>query len=455
MKQPRLSLTFAREFIHNPYQMTCDLIAEYGKQFTMKGLTFDLHFFAEPKSLEYILFSNSKNYLMPMSPMFEPMNKEAHLTSPELNKQWLNCRTKVLNKLLNQSNALADTDALVNIIDEKLAGWDKYAKSEQPVNIHHEFTLIACSNFLQVILGNIPLDPEYLIDLMNRFIKQLMLYEVSMTKLAWTLPTRIKREAKQISKDLADCADTIINYCLLDEAQVPIFKEVVTSYGFDYHAKDLQKNRQLWGVLRAIAVAYLTGGFHTMSLTLTITCAYLSKFPLVVQIMRDEIAKNIGDQAITKDNVASLNYTRSVVLESLRYSGGILPIIQRVVLEDDQVGDIKVKKNDKILIPLFYMGHLPEYWENPEGFEPARFLSINVTDDRYRYIYLPFSAGSHACLGRNFGMLEATILLAMTIRKYDLELLPNQPITMLNATNIKMYVKNKKATSNNKISYQI
>lgn len=441
MKGPKLSLHFARKFPHDPYRMTCDLISKYGNQFTLKGPMFNLHFFADPKFVEHILFTNSLNYFMPDTPVMVPISKEAHLTSAETNKQWLGCRSKVLNKLLSQTNALADTGALVKNINEKLKAWDVYAQNQQVVDIHHLFVLISCDNLLKVVLGNIPLEPEGLIHLVNRFVSQIMRYEVSITKLAWSLPTATRRDARQITEELTRYCDTIIKHCLSDEVpQVRIFKDIVTSYGVDYHDNNLEKNKQLWGLMRIIASAYLAGGFHTMSLTLTIACAYLSKFPQIAQNVRDEITQYIGDNEITQDNIGKLNYTRAVILESLRYSGGIIPLIQRIALAEDKIGDTLVKKNDKILLPLFYMGHLPEYWENPEGFEPTRFLSINLQDDRYRFVYLPFSAGSHGCMGRNFGTLQATILLAMTMRKYKLELLPNQAVTILNAANLKMYI---------------
>ncbi|CAF1501566.1 unnamed protein product [Rotaria sordida] len=45
------------------------------------------------------------------------------------------------------------------------------------------------------------------------------------------------------------------------------------------------------------------------------------------------------------------------------------------------------------------------------------------------FAYLPFGAGPHNCIGQNFAILEAEIMLAMFVQRCDLKLLPNQQIT--------------------------
>jgi cytochrome P450 len=148
--------------------------------------------------------------------------------------------------------------------------------------------------------------------------------------------------------------------------------------------------------------------------------------------------KKIGD--ITNNNVDSLVYTRAVFLEGLRYSGGIFPLLTRQALKDDTIGDYVVKQNDKIIIPISNTLKHAEFWQNPQGFDPTRFLNIDLLDERHRFTYLAFSAGLHGCAGRNFAILQSTLILALVTNKYRLDLMPFQQLDFMKPEKIMMTV---------------
>ena len=55
-----------------------------------------------------------------------------------------------------------------------------------------------------------------------------------------------------------------------------------------------------------------------------------------------------------------------------------------------------------------------------DSFDPDRF--ITALDNKYEYIYLPFSAGSRACFGKRFAFMEAILMLVMIVQRYQLGL---------------------------------
>ena len=75
-----------------------------------------------------------------------------------------------------------------------------------------------------------------------------------------------------------------------------------------------------------------------------------------------------------------------------------------------------------------YLTHRhPAFWEHPEVFNPERF-SPERSKERHPFAYFPFGGGPRLCIGNNFALTEATLILAMIAQRYDLELIPDQTI---------------------------
>jgi cytochrome P450 len=123
-----------------------------------------------------------------------------------------------------------------------------------------------------------------------------------------------------------------------------------------------------------------------------------------------------------------MDLTKRVIEESLR----LYPpawVFERQATAADVIGGFPIEKRAVVGIAPYVLHRNPRYWDNPEGFDPDRFLPSR-SEGRSKYVYLPFGGGARTCIGNHFAMMEAQILLAMILREFRLDLDPSHPIVM-------------------------
>jgi cytochrome P450 len=75
-------------------------------------------------------------------------------------------------------------------------------------------------------------------------------------------------------------------------------------------------------------------------------------------------------------------------------------VIVRRVTEDSNLGGYVVPKGSLLNIDILGIHRNPEYWSNPEVFDPDRFLEGGEMDSQSpTSAYLPFGAGTRQCIG--------------------------------------------------------
>jgi cytochrome P450 len=117
--------------------------------------------------------------------------------------------------------------------------------------------------------------------------------------------------------------------------------------------------------------------------------------------------------------------TRAVFNEALR----LFPpayLIVREAIGPDTVGGQTIRRGDVVMIAPWILHRHRALWRDPDAFDPSRFLpGVPVPP---RFSYLPFGAGPRICVGAQFALTEATIVLAATIKRFDVSLESTRPI---------------------------
>ncbi|WP_018178331.1 cytochrome P450 [Jongsikchunia kroppenstedtii] len=180
------------------------------------------------------------------------------------------------------------------------------------------------------------------------------------------------------------------------------------------HLDDLNIRRQI--------LTFMIAGHETTSGALSFALYFLSRNPEVLaraQAEADEILGADRDAEPAYEQVAKFRYIRRVLDEGLRLWPTV-PGFARMPRADTVIaGKYRMTTDDFALIGLGGVHRDPAVWPDPLRFDPDRFLPENVKA-RPAHSYKPFGAGLRACIGRQFALHEAVLVLARILHRYNM-----------------------------------
>jgi cytochrome P450 len=167
--------------------------------------------------------------------------------------------------------------------------------------------------------------------------------------------------------------------------------------------------------LRNEIVTMIVAGHETTATSLSWTWALLADNPAVEARFHKEVDQLEG-RLPTSADLAGLKYTQGIFQESLRLYPPVWTIARRVK-EDEVVDGYRIQGNSAAFICPYILHRHPDYWDNPNAFEPERHLEPRASKIE-RYAYVPFARGPHMCAGHHFATQEAVLLLATVAQKF-------------------------------------
>ncbi|MFJ2512713.1 cytochrome P450 [Streptomyces griseoviridis] len=173
--------------------------------------------------------------------------------------------------------------------------------------------------------------------------------------------------------------------------------------------------------VRRQVITFLVAGHETTSGALSFALHYLSRHPEIAARARAEVDAVWGDaESPGYDQVAKLRYVRRVLDESLRL-WPTAPAYAREAVEDTVLaGEHPMRRGAWALVLTAMLHRDPEVWgADAERFDPDRF-EPGAVRSRAPHTFKPFGTGARACIGRQFALHEATLVLGLLLRRYTL-----------------------------------
>lgn len=171
----------------------------------------------------------------------------------------------------------------------------------------------------------------------------------------------------------------------------------------------------------------IIAGHETVAMAMSWAFYLIAKHSDVEQRLLASLRQPASIRHQLVDDISGVAYealVKAVFLESLR----LYPpawLITRRALQPDVVDGFTVPAGSMIILSPYTLHRHPEFWPDPDCFNPGRFLK--ESDKTSRAAYLPFGAGPRMCIGSNFAEVEAQAVISNLLPTYRLEFICPQP----------------------------
>jgi cytochrome P450 len=356
-----------------------------------------------PDYVRRVLLDNNRNYSKEThsNQVFNRVVAHGLLTSE--GDTWRKQR-RMMQPAFHHSR-LEPLDAVIaEATDAMLGRWQGLHDQGQPVDVAREMAALTLSITTRALFGVILGEEVGAIgEMVNRAIASMEKpSDPRVQQSMGELNAVVDRIIRQRQRDFKDGGDLLSSMMLAHDPET----------GEDMTEEELRNQ----------IMTLMLAGYDTTASALSWTWYLLSQNPDCADRLRIEVRGQLGGRLPLYRDLENLGYTRRVLNESLRLFPPAWTLGRRA-LGEDEIGGYYIAPGSVLAICIYTLHRHPDFWEDAEVFKPDRFLPAN-SSGRHKYAYVPFGAGPRQCIGNNFGLMEASLIIAAIAGRFDLRLMP-------------------------------
>ncbi|EDW80627.1 uncharacterized protein Dwil_GK11466 [Drosophila willistoni] len=181
--------------------------------------------------------------------------------------------------------------------------------------------------------------------------------------------------------------------------------------------------------ITAQAFIFYIAGQETTGSTVAFTLFELAQYPELLKRVQTEVDETLkqNDGKITYDALQKMEFLDHCVQEITRLYPG-LPLLNRECTQDYAIPDTNhvIRKGTPVVISLYGIHHDPEYFPNPEVFDPDRFSEENRNYNPTAF--MPFGEGPRICIAQRMGRVNAKLAIVKVLQHFNVEVMSKRKI---------------------------
>ena len=403
----------------DPIRTFLDAADRYGEVVHMRVGPYQGFLVCDPAGIRHVLQDNARNYHK--SPLYDRLrdNLGNGLLTSE-GTYWLRQR-RLIQPAFHRERLAAMADVMVACAETMVDRWDGHASRGEPIDLGAEMMALTQAIIVRTMFST---DLGAAAEVVNRtwpVINRRIGETFFSTKLETLLPLPSNLRMWRAVRELDDVVYRIVDDRRRTGRDEPDLLSMLLS-AVDEDTGTGMSDRQL----RDEVVTMLLAGHETTSLALAWTYYLLSQHPGIETAVTDEVDAVIGSGRASFVHIEHLRLTRRVLEESLRLYPPAWGFSRRAQ-GDDEICGYRLRKGWLVFVIPFVIHRRPSLWPTPGQFDPDRFMPEQVMA-RARFSYIPFGGGPRGCVGNQFAMLEAMLIIATIAQRYRIELVPGQVV---------------------------
>jgi cytochrome P450 len=403
-----------KDYSRDPLGYMPKLVRDYGDIVTMRYYNFRVYFVSHPDYIEQVLVTHNRKFI---KGRILRKNKQLFgnglLTSE--GDFWLRQR-RLAQPAFHRTRVASYADTMVRYAERLQAEW----KGGEERDIHADMMRLT----LQIVAKTLfDADVDREARKVGLALEAIMELNSDFRKLILTpkwLPTPRNIRATIATRRL----DKII-FRFIEERRVS-GKDSGDLLSMLLAARDDDGSRMTDRQLRDEAITIFLAGHETTANALSWTWMLLSQNPAVEAKLHAELDAVLARRTPALDDLPSLRYTGHVITESMRLYPPAWGMA-RIAIEDVEIGGYPIPKGCGVSLAQWVVHRDPRWFDAPEEFRPERWDG-DLMKRLPRFAYFPFGGGPRQCIGNNFAVMEATLLLATIAQRFRIRLVEGRPL---------------------------
>ncbi|XP_057792637.1 salviol synthase-like [Salvia miltiorrhiza] len=229
------------------------------------------------------------------------------------------------------------------------------------------------------------------------------------------LVSRLRRRLIVLHKEIDGILENVINQHRIANS---VNHEDLLDVLLKYHQDGLTMDN-----IKSVVGDMIGAGSDTSSTLMEWVMSELLKNPRILERAQQEVRKVFDEEGYVDESlIPQLKYLKSVVKETLRIHPPVPLLLPRLCGETCEIDGYEIPAETKIIVNAWAINRDPKYWDDPDCFQPERFMD-NVVDYKGNHFeYIPFGAGRRICPGMAFGMANVELPLGLFLYHFDWKL---------------------------------